>query len=164
MLLPDFAPINETFNTVSPAIDRWLGQNASAEMASALRTRAETDRPRIMVYGVYNAGKSTLLNALLGSEQAAMADRPETAEIRGYDWRGYTLLDTPASTPLSSMRQLLKAPSTGAMSSFLSLPLVVSRQRRKHGMLSLTYCAAVAVFCSSLTTRCPSSVTARSMW
>lgn len=95
MLLPDFAPINETFNTVSPAIDRWLGQNASSEMASALRTRAETDRPRIMVYGVYNAGKSTLLNALLGSEQAAMADRPETAEIKGYDWRGYTLLDTP---------------------------------------------------------------------
>ncbi|MFW7267846.1 dynamin family protein [Gluconacetobacter sp. Hr-1-5] len=95
MAIPEFTPILDTFGNVRPVIDRWLGAGASAEMASALEEKSKTDRPRIMVYGVYNAGKSTLLNALIGSEEASMADRPETAEIKGYDWLGYTLLDTP---------------------------------------------------------------------
>ena len=49
----------------------------------------------IMVYGVYNAGKSTLINALLGQELAAVADVPETACVQGYRWGDFEVLDTP---------------------------------------------------------------------
>lgn len=49
----------------------------------------------IMVYGVYNAGKSTLINALLGAECAKVADRPETDCVSRYPWREFEILDTP---------------------------------------------------------------------
>lgn len=36
---------------------------------------------KIMVYGVYNAGKSTLINAMAGEEVAEVGDVPVTATI-----------------------------------------------------------------------------------
>ena len=56
----------------------------------------------IMVYGVYNAGKSTLINALLGVERAKVADRPETDSVSRYPWREFEILDTPGiDAPIS---------------------------------------------------------------
>lgn len=52
-------------------------------------------RPTIMVYGIYNAGKSTLINALIGQEQATVSDRPETDAVTEYQWQGIRLFDTP---------------------------------------------------------------------
>ena len=52
-------------------------------------------KPSMMVYGVYNAGKSTLLNALFGKEVATVADAPETDKVEGYEYNGYTIYDTP---------------------------------------------------------------------
>jgi GTPase SAR1 family protein len=52
-------------------------------------------KPRIMLYGIYNAGKSTLLNAIMGSEKAEVGDVPTTATTSLYQWNGYELLDTP---------------------------------------------------------------------
>lgn len=49
----------------------------------------------IMVYGVYNSGKSTLVNALIGAEVAPTADMPLTKDIHGYVWENYNILDTP---------------------------------------------------------------------
>lgn len=49
----------------------------------------------IMVYGVYNAGKSTLINALIGAEVAATGDIPLTDKITAYACRNYMILDTP---------------------------------------------------------------------
>jgi GTP-binding protein EngB required for normal cell division len=52
--------------------------------------------PTIMIYGVYNAGKSTLLNAIFGKdEMAKTGDAPETAEVKQYNYNGYTIYDTP---------------------------------------------------------------------
>jgi len=52
--------------------------------------------PTIMVYGTYNAGKSTLLNAIFGKEEMAKTgDAPETSEISEYTYNGYTIYDTP---------------------------------------------------------------------
>ncbi len=49
-----------------------------------------------MVYGTYNAGKSTLLNALFGQdEMAKTGDAPETFKVTEYKYNGYTLYDTP---------------------------------------------------------------------
>lgn len=49
----------------------------------------------VMVYGVYNAGKSTLINALIGREAAAVDDVPKTDTVTAYQWGSYSILDTP---------------------------------------------------------------------
>lgn len=51
--------------------------------------------PSLMFYGVYNAGKSSLINALVGKEIAKVGDVPTTASIQRIDWNGFTLVDTP---------------------------------------------------------------------
>ena len=50
---------------------------------------------KIMVYGVYNAGKSTLINALLRQDVAATGDIPLTDKVSAYAWGSYEILDTP---------------------------------------------------------------------
>ncbi len=70
----------------------WL----DADTLRALAERLEAHQPPVaMVYGFYNAGKSTLINALLGDERAPTGDVPTTAEAKEYTWRGWRLLDTP---------------------------------------------------------------------
>lgn len=68
----------------------------------------------IMVYGVYNAGKSTLINALLRSEVAATDDIPLTDKVTAYRWGSYSILDTPGvDAPIEhedvTRAQMLKA-------------------------------------------------------
>lgn len=53
------------------------------------------DKPKVMVYGIYNSGKSTLINALCKEEVAEMADRPMTDRISEYDRGDYFLIDSP---------------------------------------------------------------------
>lgn len=60
-----------------------------------LADRSGAAMPRIMVFGTYNAGKSTLINALVGEEVARVADHPETDRVTSYSWRGFLLDDTP---------------------------------------------------------------------
>lgn len=68
----------------------------------------------VMVYGVYNAGKSTLINALIGREAAAVDDVPKTDTVTAYQWDSYTILDTPGvDAPIEheqvTQAQMLKA-------------------------------------------------------
>jgi hypothetical protein len=95
MALPDFARVIHIYDRVSSPLGRWLGDSQRDGLGARLQTRSAQLRPRIMVYGNYNAGKSTLLNALMGRADAKMADRPETAVVTQYTWGDYTLLDTP---------------------------------------------------------------------
>jgi len=55
----------------------------------------KVDKPRIMMYGIYNSGKSTLLNSIVGSAVAPMGDMPVTSKITEYDMPGYTIVDAP---------------------------------------------------------------------
>jgi GTP-binding protein EngB required for normal cell division len=66
-------------------------------------------QPSIMLYGIYNAGKSTLINALMGAEHAAVSDRPETAMIHRYDWHGYQIFDTPGVDAPAEHQQITEA-------------------------------------------------------
>lgn len=52
-------------------------------------------RPKLMVYGLYNAGKSSIINELLGEDKAIVQDKPQTDRVDAYPWNGYELLDTP---------------------------------------------------------------------
>lgn len=57
--------------------------------------RLQDLNPKLMVYGIYNAGKSTLVNALMGGEYAPVGDVPTTKSVNAYNWREYTVYDTP---------------------------------------------------------------------
>ena len=50
---------------------------------------------QVMLYGAYNAGKSTLVNTLLGRYEAKENDIPTTDSVDTFDWNGFHLLDTP---------------------------------------------------------------------
>ena len=61
-----------------------------------IESKISNFNPTLMIYGTYNAGKSTLLNALFGKEEMAKTgDAPETKEIHEYEYNGYTIFDTP---------------------------------------------------------------------
>ncbi len=63
--------------------------------AGVLNKLNEIQKPVIMFYGFYNAGKSSLLNAIYGKNIAKTADIPTTDKIDKYEWNGYTLYDSP---------------------------------------------------------------------
>lgn len=54
-----------------------------------------TEKPQVMVYGIYNSGKSTLINALCKEEVAEVRNCPTTAQIEKYDHGDYILVDSP---------------------------------------------------------------------
>ena len=53
------------------------------------------EKPKVMVYGIYNSGKSTLINALCREQVAETANRPTTDQITEYDRGDYCLVDSP---------------------------------------------------------------------
>lgn len=55
----------------------------------------QSPKPQVMVYGIYNSGKSTLVNALCEQAVAETADRPMTDQVTQYDAGKYILIDTP---------------------------------------------------------------------
>lgn len=79
-------------------IKQLVGQNSPLPGQQAvveIQHKAQNSQLHIMFYGAYNAGKSTLINAILCSEQAKTADIPTTDSVDLYDWQGIKLLDTP---------------------------------------------------------------------
>jgi GTPase SAR1 family protein len=66
---------------------------------SSLRKQIEKKlnnlRPVIAVYGAYNAGKSTMVNAIFGKEISEVGNIPTTCETKKFNWNGWTIYDTP---------------------------------------------------------------------
>ena len=87
--------LREVAQKSHPHLEAWLGAECANALAAFIRDRLEDGRPTIMVYGIYNAGKSTLLNALAGEERAPVSNRPETKVVTPYYWRDFEILDTP---------------------------------------------------------------------
>lgn len=79
--------VSEEFYDHSSGIDQILEERVFQLL--------DVEKPKIMVYGIYNSGKSTLINAMCREEVAEMADRPMTAEISEYDKGEYILVDSP---------------------------------------------------------------------
>lgn len=67
----------------------------AGELEEQARLCMTRDVPVIMFYGMYNAGKSTLSNALCQKYVAKVGDVPTTASVQQVPWDGYTLIDTP---------------------------------------------------------------------
>ncbi len=53
------------------------------------------DLPKVAVYGKYNHGKSSLLNALVGEEKFKVADKRETVDVTEFEANGIVWIDTP---------------------------------------------------------------------
>ena len=71
-------------------------ENSMKNFSTTVEEKIKDFKPSLMLYGTYNSGKSTLLNAIYGAEEKAKTgDSPETFEITAYDWNGYTIYDTP---------------------------------------------------------------------
>ncbi len=82
------------FDAVEGICNKYNPAGLAAVQKLVAQKRASPEAS-IMIYGVYNAGKSTLINALLGAERASMADKPETYCVDSYGWREFEILDTP---------------------------------------------------------------------
>ncbi|MEF1207634.1 GTPase [Photobacterium damselae] len=76
-------------------VSQHMDAAALTRVQSEIQQRIADKTLQVMLYGSYNAGKSTLVNALLGAESAVVNDIPTTDSIDCYDWNGYHLLDTP---------------------------------------------------------------------
>lgn len=88
--------------------------SATPAIRKMMESRKASAAATIMVYGVYNAGKSTLINALLGAELAQVADTPETYRIQGYRWGDFEILDTPGIDAPQAHEQVTRAQLYGA--------------------------------------------------
>lgn len=81
---------------VEPFFEKYPDADALAKsFANINATKIRTVEPEIMVYGIYNAGKSSILNELMGADRAKVEDVPTTDSVDYYDWQGYKIADTP---------------------------------------------------------------------
>ena len=94
-MIDDAAPIRDTLSESLPILENYLGIEEAKKLSSFIEDRLAEFKPTVMVYGIFNSGKSTLLNALLGQDLAPVANRPETDKVNSYEWEGFHLLDTP---------------------------------------------------------------------
>jgi tRNA modification GTPase len=76
----DFSEEGIDFITTEEAIRRLCGVRESLDglLTGSIRYEAMLDMPAVAIAGVTNAGKSSLLNALLGKERAIVSHEPAT--------------------------------------------------------------------------------------
>lgn len=84
------------------------------EVKTMFNDKIANPEVKIIVYGVYNAGKSTLINVMVGKEVAAVDDIPLTDSITEYSCGNYKIIDTPGiDAPLEheelTLKEMLKA-------------------------------------------------------
>lgn len=108
-----FTACRAVVHGLRPLSGRYLGEDRADLLQAELDLKVETQNIEVMLFGAYNAGKSTLLNALLGRHAAIVDDVPTTDRIDRYDWNGYVLLDSPGvNAPIEheqvSKRQLAR--------------------------------------------------------
>lgn len=94
---------------------KGAAQRISGKIAVLLKAKTEKDAakgmtrvPRLMVAGIPNTGKSTIINALSGEKRAATGNR--AGVTRGKQWircAGFELLDTPGTMPPAFENQIL---------------------------------------------------------
>ena len=79
-------PFSDTNGDIRKCVD---------EIGEIYNSKLEEIKPQIMIYGIYNAGKSSIINELIKEDRAAVADRPMTDKVDYFEWNGYLMADTP---------------------------------------------------------------------
>lgn len=90
-----FIEIANNLHESRSLVGQFQPNNQAESVYAELTEQLDENTLQVMLYGAYNAGKSTLINALVGQEKATVNDIPTTDTIDCYDWNGYRLLDTP---------------------------------------------------------------------
>ena len=82
----------------------WADRSEMQKVCEVLKTAREDfdKRPMIMFVGAFSAGKSTLINNLLGEKRCATGIRPTTNDLHFHDWHRHLLVD---STGLDNWNQ-----------------------------------------------------------
>ncbi|MFM0703586.1 GTPase [Paraburkholderia sediminicola] len=88
-----FEQYKSLLGQAAPVAMRYLP--GSEAIIAEWQTRIVAQKIHIMLFGAYNAGKSTLINALVGREVARHGDVPTTDTVDFHEWDGHVLLDTP---------------------------------------------------------------------
>lgn len=94
-MFEQFNLIRNLFEQASPKLQAYVPEGEITALKQEIIQRTQEQQPIIMVYGVYNAGKSTLINALVGAEVAEVDDIPKTDKVDAYAMSDVTILDTP---------------------------------------------------------------------
>ena len=89
-----FSQFYDVIEDVKPFVERYLPDKAH-ELFESSRQKVNEQTLTIQMYGAYNAGKSTLINVLLGKNVASVGEIPTTDRIDEFNWNGYKLLDSP---------------------------------------------------------------------
>lgn len=89
--------LNEKATKVQNFFDKYLDDSIlfAKDFKDVNDSKIRTVEPEIMVYGIYNAGKSSILNELIGEDKAQTNDVPTTDKVTYYSWQGYKIADTP---------------------------------------------------------------------
>ncbi len=88
--------LNEKAARVEKIFERYdFAAPFATEFADLNAQKIKKVEPQIMMYGIYNAGKSSIINELIGADRAKVADVPTTDRVDYYEWQGYKIFDTP---------------------------------------------------------------------
>lgn len=87
-----FSQFYQIIDDVKPFLEIYTPDNNAIDL-SIQKVNERT--LSILLYGAYNAGKSTLINVLLGKNAAAIGEIPTTDRVDEFNWEGYKLLDSP---------------------------------------------------------------------
>lgn len=94
-MFEQFNTLRSLFNQAKPELANYLPAEEITTLEQEIEQRTANQQPVVMVYGVYSAGKSTLINALLGKEVAEVAEIPKTDKVDTYQLGDVQILDTP---------------------------------------------------------------------
>lgn len=75
--------------------NKEMMQESEEQISENIEKLLSADKPKIMVYGIYNSGKSTLVNSICRKEVAEVGAKPTTDTITEYDNGPYILVDSP---------------------------------------------------------------------
>jgi len=93
MINNPFVAIENELNKIDDILEKKL-DNYEKERGD-ISQKLQEKNIKIMFFGAYNAGKSTLINTILKENRAKIGDIPTTDTIDTYLWNDYKLLDTP---------------------------------------------------------------------
>lgn len=88
-----FIQIEQELNKIEDILKENI-PNYEKEIAD-ISQKLKDKNIKVMFFGSYNAGKSTLINTILGSESARIGDIPTTDSVDTYLWNDYNLIDSP---------------------------------------------------------------------
>jgi tRNA U34 5-carboxymethylaminomethyl modifying GTPase MnmE/TrmE len=89
-----FNQLHQIVEDTTPLLNTYLPDMAHQIFQSS-KQKVNERTLRIQLYGTYNAGKSTLVNVLLGKNEAVVGEIPTTDKVDEFNWNGYKLLDSP---------------------------------------------------------------------